>query len=74
MTDQLHNNKVICEGTWTNMESIYVFLHLSSLVRIEPELYHNDCPTYTTLPYQPRVWERQSNKRITCLVSFQHTG
>jgi hypothetical protein len=55
-------------------ESIYVLVHLSSLVRIEPELHHNDSPTYTTLPCQPRVWQRQANTRIACLASVRHTG
>jgi hypothetical protein len=66
MTDQLSNNKWICEGnecTWegwgiilvpSHHESICVSVHLSSLVRIEPELYHTDSPTYTTLPCRPR--------------------
>jgi hypothetical protein len=54
---------------------VYMFLvQLPSLVRIEPELHHNDSPTYTTLPCQVRAWERQSNTRIACLASVRHTG
>ena len=49
-------------------ESIYALVHLSSLVRIEPELHHTDSTTYTTLPCQDRAWERQSNTRIACLT------
>jgi hypothetical protein len=41
-------------GTFS-YESIYVVLHLPSLVRIEPEFHHDDSPTYATLPCQPRV-------------------
>jgi hypothetical protein len=48
-----------------------VLVHLPSLVRIEPELHHNDSPTYTT---QARAWECQSNTRIACLASVRHTG
>ena len=55
-------------------ESIYVLLHLPSLVPIETELHHDDSPTYTTLPCQPRAWERQSNTRIACLAFTRHTG
>ena len=45
-------------------ESIYALVHLPFLVRIEPEMNHTDSPTYTTLPYQPRVWGRKTNTRI----------
>ena len=57
---------------------MFYFVHLSSLVRIEPKLHLNDSPTYTTLPCQPRAWERawerESNTRIACLASVRHTG
>ena len=55
-------------------ESIYALVHLPSLVQIEPELHHNDSPTYTTLPCQALAWHRQSNTRIACLASVWHTG
>ena len=81
MTDQLSNNKAICEGNesalggvmyilvLSHYESIYVSVHMQAFARIEPELHHMDSPTYSTLPCQARAWERQSNTRIACLAS-----
>jgi hypothetical protein len=75
----LQGNEYALEGRGiilvpSHHESIYVLVHFPSLVRIEPELHHNDSPTYTTLSCQARVWERQSNTRIACLASVRHTG
>ena len=87
MTDQLSNNKAMCERNEytsgegrgiilvpSHHETIYVLEHLPSLVRMEHESHHNDSPIYTTLPCHARAWERQSNTRIACLASVRHTA
>ena len=71
MTDQLSNNKAICEGNesalggvryilvLSHYESIYSRVYLQSIVQIGPELQQNDAPTYTILRCQACAWERQ---------------
>ena len=92
MTDQLSNNKEMCEGnecTWegwgcilirSHHERIYDVVHLSSLVRIQPDLHHNGCPTYTTAPCQALAWVHRprflafspANCRLTFVLERQY--